>query len=164
MSIHLRPATRSDLPTILELIESLAEYEKLRDHCVATVESLDLHLFGEHPKAEVVLAEWQGEVAGFALFFHTFSTFLAMPGIYLEDLFVRPEHRGRGIGKSLLVHLARLAVLRGCGRVEWSVLDWNTPSIAFYERLGAKKLDEWHIYRLTGKKLDELAGIPPIAG
>lgn len=157
MSLHLRPATRADLQTILGLIESLAEYEKLRHECLATVEALDRHLFGEHPRAEVVLAEWEGSVAGFALFFHTFSTFLAKPGIYLEDLFVKPEHRGRGIGKALLVHLARLANLRGCGRVEWSVLDWNTPSIAFYESLGARRLDDWHMFRLTGPALESLA-------
>jgi GNAT superfamily N-acetyltransferase len=157
MSLHLRPATRADLAIILELIEGLAEYEKLRSSCVATVEGLDRHLFGEHPKAEVVLAEWEGEVGGFALFFHTFSTFLAKPGIYLEDLFVKPEHRGRGIGKALLVHLARLAKLRDCGRVEWSVLDWNAPSIAFYESLGAKPQHEWSIYRLSGDELEALA-------
>lgn len=157
MSLHLRPATRADLATILGLIESLAEYEKLRHECVATTEGLDRHLFGEHPKAEVVLAEWDGAVVGFALFFHTFSTFLAKPGIYLEDLFVNPEHRGHGIGKALLVHLARLAQLRDCGRVEWSVLNWNTPSIEFYERLGARRMDEWSVYRLTGEALEKLA-------
>lgn len=161
MSLHLRPATRNDLETILELIESLAEYEKLRHACVATVDALDQHLFGEHPRAEVVLAEWEGSVVGFALFFHTFSTFLAKPGIYLEDLFVKPAFRGHGIGKALLVHLARLASLRGCGRVEWSVLDWNAPSIAFYEKLGARRLEEWSIFRLTGPELDALAGVQP---
>jgi len=158
MSLHLRPAMRADLPVILKLIEDLADYEKLRHACVATIEELDKHLFGEHPRAEVVLAEWEGEVAGFALFFHTFSTFLAKPGIYLEDLFVVPERRGCGIGKALLVHLARLAKIRGCGRVEWSVLDWNTPSIAFYESLGAKQQKKWHMYRLTGAELEALAG------
>ncbi|MBM3761012.1 MAG: GNAT family N-acetyltransferase [Acidobacteria bacterium] len=161
MSLHLRPAMRADLPVILKLIEDLADYEKLRHACVATREELDKHLFGEHPWAEVVLAEWEGEVAGFALFFHTFSTFLAKPGIYLEDLFVVPERRGRGIGKALLVHLARLAMIRGCGRVEWSVLDWNTPSIEFYESLRARQLKEWHVYRLTGAELEALAGGKP---
>lgn len=162
MSLHLRPATRADLPTILSLIEGLAEYEKLRHDCVATIENLDHHLFGEHPRAEVVLAEWNGDNAGFALFFHNFSTFLAKPGIYLEDLFVKPEYRGHGIGKALLIHLARLAKLRDCGRVEWSVLNWNAPSIAFYESLGAKPQSEWSIYRLTGAALDTLAGAAPV--
>jgi len=158
MSLHLRPATPGDVKTILGLIESLAEYEKLRHACVATEESLDRHLFGEHPRAEVVLAEWEGEVAGFALFFHNFSTFLAKPGIYLEDLFVKPAFRCKGIGKALLVHLARLAKLRDCGRVEWSVLDWNTPSIEFYKSLGATTQDEWTTFRLSGEALETLSG------
>jgi GNAT superfamily N-acetyltransferase len=158
MSLHLRPATSADLATILQLIRDLAEYEKLLAECVATEEALDRHLFGEHPRAEVVLAEWEGEVAGFALFFYTFSTFLGKPGIYLEDLFVKPEHRGVGVGKALLVHLARLASLRGCGRVEWSVLNWNEPGIGFYESLGAKRQQEWSVFRLTGEALEALAG------
>jgi GNAT superfamily N-acetyltransferase len=157
MSLHLRPATRSDLATILQLIQDLAVYEKLRDECVCTGDLLEQHLFGEHPKAEVVMAEWNDEIAGFALFFHTFSTFLGKPGIYLEDLFVKPEHRGKGAGKALLVHLARLASLRGCGRVEWSVLDWNEPSIGFYESLGAKRIGDWSKFRLTGSELEALA-------
>jgi GNAT superfamily N-acetyltransferase len=159
--IHLRPASRQDLELILQFVRELAEYEKLSDACVATTEGLDLHLFGEHPKAEVVIAEWGTEgnraPAGFALFFHNFSTFLAKPGIYLEDLFVKPEYRGHGIGKALLIHLARLASLRGCGRVEWSVLDWNEPSIQFYKSLGAVPMDEWTGFRLTGDALDKLA-------
>lgn len=157
MSIHLRPATRADLSQILAFIRELAEYEKLRESCVANEADLDLHLFGEHPKAEVVIAEWDGVAAGFALFFHTFSTFLGQPGIYLEDLYVRPELRGKGIGKTLLLHLARLAQLRGCGRVEWSVLNWNTPSIGFYESLGAKPLADWSVFRLSGEALENLA-------
>lgn len=157
MSLHLRPATRSDLGIILQLIRDLAVYEKLPGECVSTEALLDQHLFGEHPKAEVVLAEWEEEVIGFALFFHTFSTFLGKPGIYLEDLFVKPEHRGKGAGKALLVHLARLASLRNCGRVEWSVLDWNEPSIGFYESLGAKRLDDWSKFRLAGPELETLA-------
>lgn len=158
MSLHLRPATLEDVPRVLELIEALADYEKLRDQCQATVTDLERHLFGEKPRAEVVLAEWEGRVVGFALFFHTFSTFLAKPGIYLEDLFVEPELRGKGIGKALLRHLARLALVRGCGRLEWSVLDWNEPSIRFYESLGARRQAEWFVYRLTGTALEEVAG------
>lgn len=157
MSIHLRPATRADLSQILAFISELAEYEKLLDSCVAIEDDLDLHLFGEHPKAEVVIAEWDGVATGFALFFHTFSTFLGQPGIYLEDLYVRPEFRGKGIGKTLLLHLARLAQLRGCGRVEWSVLNWNTPSMGFYESLGAKRLADWSVFRLSGEALENLA-------
>lgn len=159
MSLHLRPATRADVPTILGLIEALAEYEKLRSSCVATIEMLERHLFGEHPRAEVVLAEWEGTVAGFALFFHTFSTFQGKPGIYLEDLYVKPELRGNGIGKALVVHLARLAVLRDCGRLEWNVLNWNAPSIDFYKSLGALPLDDWTKYRLEGEALRDL-GLP----
>lgn len=155
--IHLRPAGRQDLDLILEFIRQLAAYEKLSDACVATTAGLDLHLFGEHPKAEVVIAEWDGAPAGFALFFHNFSTFLAKPGIYLEDLFVKPEYRGHGIGKALLIHLARLASLRGCGRVEWSVLDWNEPSIEFYKSLGAVAMDDWTGYRLSGEALEQLS-------
>lgn len=159
MSLHLRPAARPDTPKIVALIEALAEYEKLRDQCHATVQALEEQLFGEHPRAEVVLAEWEGQVVGFALFFHNFSTFLAKPGIYLEDLFVFPEYRGKGIGKALLTHLARLAKIRDCGRLEWSVLDWNQPSIDFYESLGSRRQAEWHVYRLTGEALNHLAGV-----
>jgi GNAT superfamily N-acetyltransferase len=142
---------------IAELIRGLARFEKLEHEVRLTDELLAAGLFGPHPYAEAVLAEVDGLPAGFALFFHNFSTFLARPGIYLEDLFVLPEHRGHGIGRALLVHLARLAVERGCGRLEWSVLDWNQEAISFYERLGAHANSEWTTYRLTGEALDRLA-------
>lgn len=157
MSLVLRPAHASDVSVIRELIEGLADYERLRHECHATDALLHAALFGPRAYAEVVLAEWQGEVAGFALFFHNFSTFLARPGIYLEDLFVRPACRGHGIGQALLTHLARLAVERQCGRLEWSVLDWNVDAIRFYERLGARPQDEWTVYRVTGEALVRLA-------
>jgi GNAT superfamily N-acetyltransferase len=155
--LELRSATPADVPVIRELIEGLAEYEKLRSECHASDALLHTSLFGARPYAEVVLAEREGQVAGFALFFHNFSTFLAKPGIYLEDLYVRTEHRGHGIGKALLVHLARLAVERDCGRLEWSVLDWNVDAIGFYEKLGARAQDEWTVYRVTGDALTHLA-------
>ena len=155
--LTLRAATRADVPLIRTLIEGLAEYEKLRHECVATDAQLDATLFGARAYAEVVIAEWDGEAAGFALFFHTYSTFLARPGIYLEDLFVRPAFRGTGIGKALLIHLAQLAVARGCGRLEWSVLDWNVDAIGFYTRLGARPNDEWTVYRVAGDALTHLA-------
>jgi len=154
----LRTAHRHDLPLILELIEGLAEYERLRHECRATIELLDSALFGERAFAEVIIAEADGEAAGFALFFHNFSTFLARPGIYLEDLFVRPAYRGRGIGKALLEKLAALALERNCGRLEWAVLDWNVDAIAFYEKLGAKPQNDWTVYRVTGDALLRLAG------
>ncbi len=156
--LELRPAVAGDAGTILQFVEELAEYEKLRHECVATEADIAAHLFGERPKAEVVLAEWDGEAVGFALFFHNFSTFLGKPGIYLEDLYVQPSMRGKGVGKALLVHLARLAKERDCGRLEWSVLDWNAPSIAFYQSLGAKAKDEWTVYRVDGEALGKLAG------
>lgn len=157
-SVALRPATETDVPVILELIQALAEYERMSDDCVATEAKLRASLFGPKPAAEVVLAELtDGTVAGFALFCSNYSTFLAQPGIWLEDLFVRPEHRGMGIGRTLLAHLASLAVARGCGRVEWSVLDWNTPSIGFYESLGARGLTDWTTFRLTGDAMIALA-------
>lgn len=157
MSVTLRPAAPADVPAIRELIEGLAEYERLRHECHATDALLHEALFGVRPYAEVVLAETDGAVAGFALFFHNFSTFLARPGIYLEDLFVRPAFRGRGIGKALLGHLAQQAVARGCGRLEWSVLDWNVDAIGFYTKLGAQPQDEWTVYRVTGEALTQLA-------
>ena len=156
-ALRVRPATRADVPLVRELIEGLAEYERLRHECHATEPLLERALFGERPYAEVVIAEHDGEAAGFALFFHNFSTFLALPGIYLEDLFVRPAHRGRGVGKALLQHLAALAVERGCGRLEWSVLDWNADAIGFYEKLGARPQDEWTVYRVTDDALRRLA-------
>jgi GNAT superfamily N-acetyltransferase len=155
--VVLRTATESDVPDILALIEALAVYERMRDDCVATAAALRATLFGTAPKAEVVLAEVQGEVVGFALFCGNYSTFLAQPGIWLEDLFVRPQFRGQGIGRALLAHLAALAVSRGCGRVEWAVLDWNEPSIGFYQSLGARGLTEWTTFRLTGNAMTDLA-------
>jgi GNAT superfamily N-acetyltransferase len=157
MSVSIRDATRADVPLILELIRGLAEYEKLSDEVSATEERLAETLFAAPHRAEVVIAELDSTPVGFALFFHNYSTFLARPGIYLEDLFVLPEHRGRGAGKGLLVHLARLAVDRGCGRFEWSVLDWNEPAIGFYRSLGARTMNGWLLNRLTGDALRALA-------
>lgn len=156
--LTIRPATGRDVSLILAFIRELAEYEKLSHEVVATEEGLHESLFGERPAAEVLLAHLGDEPAGFALFFHNFSTFLGQPGIYLEDLYVRPEHRGAGIGWALLAYLARLAKERDCGRLEWWVLDWNEPAIRFYRRLGASPMDDWTIYRLTGAALEEMAG------
>ena len=155
--IDVRGATEGDVPLILSFIRELAEYEKLSREVVATEEELRTNLFGERPFAEVLIAEYDADPAGFALFFHNFSTFLGKPGIYLEDLYVRPEFRGAGIGRILLAHLARLAKDRGCGRLEWWVLDWNAPSIGFYEKIGAVAMDDWTVYRLVGGALDDLA-------
>ena len=157
MPLQIRTAERADIPVILHFIRGLAEYEKLLDAAVATEAQLAATLFGERPYAEVLLAELDGAPAGFALFFHNYSTFLAKPGIYLEDLFVDPAFRGKGVGKALLTHLAKLAVARHCGRLEWSVLDWNEPAIGFYKSLGAAPMDEWTVFRLTGDKLLRLA-------
>ena len=154
----IRPATERDVPLIREMIEALAVYEKLRHACVATDEDLRHTLFGPRPAAEVLLAYEDGAPAGFALFFHTYSTFLAQRGLYLEDLFVKPEYRGRGVGRALLQRLAAIAVERRCGRFEWSVLDWNEPAIGFYKKLGAVPMDEWTIFRVTGDALKRLAG------
>ncbi|MCF8381602.1 MAG: GNAT family N-acetyltransferase [Bacteroidales bacterium] len=142
---------------VLEFINHLAVYEKLSHEVVATAEDLGKYLFGEHRVAEVILGKFKGEVVGFALFFHNFSTFLGKPGIYLEDLFVLEEFRGKGFGKSLLTYLAKLAVDRNCGRLEWSVLDWNEPAIKFYKSLGASIMEEWLINRVTGEKLEGMA-------
>ncbi len=157
--VRLRPAVVEDVPTLLRFIRALAEYERLLDEVTATEEALRTTLFGPQPRAEVVLAEVGGTPVGFALYFHNYSTFLAKPGLYLEDLFVLPEHRGRGYGKALLIHLARLAVERGCGRFEWSVLDWNEPSIQFYKSLGAVPMSDWSIFRVTGAALERLGAV-----
>jgi GNAT superfamily N-acetyltransferase len=157
MSTTLRAATREDLGLILGFIRDLAEYEKLLDQVVADEAALDAALFGTHPQAEVVIASHDGDAAGFALFFHNFSTFRGRRGLYLEDLFVRPRYRGFGIGKALLAHLARLALARGCARFEWAVLDWNAPAIGFYQSLGARVLDDWRVCRLDGEALARLA-------
>ena len=157
-SVVLRAPTEGDVPAILSLIQGLADYERLRPECVATEERLRATLFGASPRAEVVLAVMDdGAIAGFALFCSNYSTFLAQPGIWLEDLFVYPEFRGHGIGRALLAHLAQLAINRDCGRVEWAVLDWNAPAIAFYETVGARGMTEWTTYRLTGDSLAALA-------
>ncbi len=153
----LRPASVTDVPTILGFIKELAAYEKLEHQVVATEALLHEHLFGNRPAAEVVIAELDGRPVGFALYFQNFSTFLGCPGVYLEDLYVQPQARGRGIGKALLVHLARLAVARGAGRFDWNVLDWNEPAIAFYKRLGAQVLPDWRTCRVTGEALEALA-------
>ncbi|HUP92512.1 MAG TPA: GNAT family N-acetyltransferase [Solimonas sp.] len=157
----IRFATPADVPLILQLIQELAAYEKLSHEVVATEERLHASLFGPRPYAEALIAEEGGTGCGFALFFHNYSTFLARPGIYLEDLFVRPAARGRGLGKALLVRLAQLAIERGCGRLEWAVLDWNAPAIAFYRSLGAKSMDQWTVNRVTGADLAALAACPP---
>jgi GNAT superfamily N-acetyltransferase len=156
--VTLRSARETDVPAILALIQALADYEKLRDACVATEESLRATLFCDPPWAKVTIAELPGgRIAGFALHCTNYSTFLARPGIWLEDLFVYPEFRGHGIGRKLLAHLARHALEQNFGRVEWNVLDWNTPSIAFYESLGALRLSEWNTFRLTGEAITALA-------
>lgn len=156
-SLRIRPARPGDETLIRQLIEELADYEQLRHEAVATDEQLRQALFSNRPDAEVLIAEWQGTACGFALFFHNFSTFLGRRGLYLEDLFVRPTHRKLGIGKALLQRLASIARDRGCGRMEWQVLNWNTPAIGFYHSLGADILDEWSTFRLTGTALDALA-------
>jgi len=157
MDIRIERAREGDVPLILELIRGLAEYERMADQVVATEAGLHEALFGPQPAAEVVIAYAGEHPAGFALFFHNFSTFLGRRGLYLEDLFVKPEFRRLGIGRRLLTELARIAVARGCGRFEWSVLDWNTPAIEFYTRLGAQPLDDWTVFRLTGRALTGLA-------
>jgi len=155
--VSVRSATRSDVPLILAFIRELAAYERLENDVVATEASLAATLFGPHPSAEVLIAEMDGAPAGFALFFPNYSTFLGRPGLFLEDLFVRPATRGRGVGRALLAHLARIAGERGCGRLEWAVLDWNESAIGFYRKLGATPMDDWTVYRLTGEALEKLA-------
>jgi GNAT superfamily N-acetyltransferase len=155
--ITIRRAETHEVPLILAFIRDLAEYERLSHEVVATEKSLRETLFGPRPHAEVIFACLDGEPVGFALFFHNYSTFLGQPGIFLEDLFVRPHARGHGVGKLLLQWLARTAVERNCGRLEWNVLDWNEPAIGFYRKLGARPMDEWRTFRLTGAELQTLA-------
>ena len=157
MALEIRPGRRADVPMIASLIRGLARFEKLEDEVTMTEDLLEKGLFGDRPYGETLLAEEDGTPVGFALFYHSFSTFLARPGLYLEDLFVVPEHRGGGIGRALLVELARVAVQRGCGRLEWAVLDWNRDAIQFYERLGARPNSDWTVYRLAGEALTGLA-------
>lgn len=157
LNLQITPAAERDVPVILDLIRELAQYERLADHVTATEDLLRKTLFGERPAADVLLAAIDGETVGYALFYTTYSTFLGRPGIYLEDIFVRPHARGQGIGKALLRRLAQLAVERDCGRLEWMVLDWNKPSIRFYDSLGAATVNGWLLYRLAGEPLAKLA-------
>jgi GNAT superfamily N-acetyltransferase len=157
MNVRIDPAVPGDTPVILELIRELAEFERLLDHVTADERELSEALFGATPRAEVLIVRVDQEVAGFALFFHNFSTFLAKPGLYLEDLYVRPKFRGNGCGAAVLRRLARIALDRDCGRFEWSVLDWNQRAIEFYKSLGAVPLNEWTMYRVTGDALRKLA-------
>ncbi len=153
----IRPATAADVPIILALIRALATYERAPNDVTATEDGLSKVLFGEKPAAEVLLAFENETAVGFAVFFHNFSTWLGRPGLYLEDLFVRPEDRGKGYGRALLIHLAKIARDRGCGRMEWAVLDWNEPAIQFYRKLGAKSMDEWTVFRLKRDGIAKLA-------
>jgi len=154
-AVHIRPATISDVPAIANFIGKLAEYEKLSHAVNVTDDLLRQHLFGANPAAEVLMAELDGREIGYALFFQTYSTFVGRPGIWLEDLFVLPQYRGKGAGKALLTAVARIAAQRNCGRLEWSVLDWNSPAIEFYKSVGAFPLDDWTIFRMTGEKLND---------
>jgi GNAT superfamily N-acetyltransferase len=154
---EIRKAGKKEVPLILHFIKKLADYEKLSHEVTATEAQLERYLFGKEKVAEVVFGYFRGDPVGFALYFFNFSTFLAKPGIYLEDLYVLEEHRGKGFGKVLLAYLAKVAVEKGCGRLEWAVLDWNEPSIEFYESLGAKLMKEWIVNRLTGRDLEALA-------
>jgi GNAT superfamily N-acetyltransferase len=155
--MHIRPGTIDDTALIFALISELAEFEQLAHEVTADAATLQQHLFGPNPRAEVLIAEVAGESAGFALFFHNFSTFLGKPGVYLEDLYVRPAFRGHGVGRGLMVRLAQLALERGCGRFEWWVLDWNRRAIEFYASLGAQPMSEWTVQRVTGAALEALA-------
>jgi GNAT superfamily N-acetyltransferase len=159
MARTIRPATPSDVPLIAHFIRALAEYERLAQEVVLREDDLRENLFGPRRYAEVLFVEENGQPVGFALFFHNFSTFLARPGLYLEDLFVLPEHRGSGHGEALLRRLAAIALERGCGRLEWAVLDWNKDAIRFYERIGARLMKDWKVYRVAGSALDRLANI-----
>jgi GNAT superfamily N-acetyltransferase len=154
---EIKPARESDVSLILELIKELAEYERLSHEVVATEDGLRTWLFGPQPKAEALVGYYQRQPVGFALFFHNFSTFLGRPGIYLEDLYVKPEFRGRGMGRRMLSYLANLTKARHCGRLEWAVLDWNEPAVKFYKNIGARPMDEWTVFRVTGEALDKLA-------
>jgi len=158
--LTIRPATPADVPTLIQFIRELADYEKLLHECHANAPDLHIHLFGPTPYAQAILACIDGAPVGFALFFHNYSTFRTRPGIYLEDLYVQPHHRGSGIGKALLKHLAKIALSQNCARLEWSVLNWNTPSIAFYESLGATPQSDWTTFRLTRQPLQDLAATP----
>ena len=158
MAIYIRRATPLDVPIILTFIRELAAYEKLANEVVATEDDMHVALFGERPVIEALIATQDEDPVGYALFFPTFSTFLGKPGMYLEDVYVRPAARGLGIGRKLLEHLARVTVQRGWGRLEWSVLDWNEPSISFYKKMGATPMDEWTVFRLAGEDLQKLAG------
>ena len=160
-NVAIRPATAADVPIILELIRALATYERAPNDVTATEDGLSKVLFGEKPAAEVLLAFKNETAVGFAVFFHNFSTWLGRPGLYLEDLFVRPEDRGKGYGRALLIHLAKIARDRGCGRMEWAVLDWNEPAIQFYRKLGAKSMDEWTVFRLERDGIAKLADAEP---
>jgi GNAT superfamily N-acetyltransferase len=161
MNTNIRPCRPDDAETLVALVRELAAYEHLEKFARATPESFRAHLFGPRPAAEAIVAEVDGVVVGFALYFSTFSTFRGQPGIYLEDVFVRPEYRGRGIGRALLSSVARVAVDRRCGRLEWSVLDWNAPAIGFYRSVGAIPLDEWTVYRVDDEALARLSGLAP---
>jgi GNAT superfamily N-acetyltransferase len=155
--VKIRSAQPEDVPVLFDLILALAEYEKLAHTVTGDAADLTNHLFGERTYVEAVLAEWEEKAVGFALFFHNYSTFLTQPGIYLEDLFVLPDYRGQGIGKKLIRQIARIAVDRGCGRLEWTVLDWNESAIGFYQYLGAAVLPDWRVCRVTGESLTDLA-------
>jgi len=162
--MNIRMATEEDVPLILRFIRELAHYERLEHQVVATEESVRATLFGSPRFAEVIIGEVEGDPVGFALFFHNYSTFLARPGIYLEDLYVRPELRGHGYGRALLARLASIAIERNCGRVEWAVLNWNEPAIRFYRSLGALPMDQWTVYRITGEALEKLVSSDPMRG
>jgi GNAT superfamily N-acetyltransferase len=159
-ALSITAATVADVPTLFQLVQALADYEQLAHEVTGTAADLERHLFGDRPYAEAVVARWGDTAVGFALFFHNFSTFLMQPGLYLEDLFVLPEYRGRGIGKALLTHLGQVAVARDCGRLEWQVLDWNQSAIDFYQRMGAHLKPEWQLCRVTGAALVHLAAEP----
>jgi len=156
---RIEVVSERDVPLLLRLIKALAEYERLSGEVVATEALLREALFGAKPSAEAALAFVGADAVGFAVWFYNFSTFVGRPGLYLEDIFVLPEYRGRGVGRALIGHLARLAVARGCGRMEWAVLDWNEPAIRFYRQIGAQPMDGWTVYRLTGNALKNLAGV-----